>query len=198
MAFGSVSPVALICTSREHRNRYRVHSPFPALHRLIPTASWCCEELRAPLQPAVLSPEASDQSPCSESHLGEGGAAASCAWLRAEGHAAAPLLHAHKQHLQESTKKTCSGTSCVRQGHEPQPGQIQPPVSERLVGSVGSQQRGKSLSLTGSRDNTEMPGQCSEMLKETLFATQEPEMCTDIIKKTPSKGSLHEADTELS
>lgn len=106
-AFGSGSPVALICTSQEHRNRYRVHSPFPALHRLIPTAPWCCEELRAPLQPAVLSPEASDQSPCLESHLEEG-AAASCAWLRAVGHAAAPLLHAHKQHLHESTKKTCS------------------------------------------------------------------------------------------
>lgn len=63
---------------------------------------------------------------------------------------------------------------------------------------MGSQQRGKSLSLTGSRDDTEMPGQCSEMLRVTLFATQELEMCTDIIKKAPSKGSLHEAGTELS
>lgn len=62
---------------------------------------------------------------------------------------------------------------------------------------MGSQQRGKSLSLTGSRDNTEMPGQCSEMLKETPFATQELEICTDIMKKSPSKGSLCEADTEL-
>lgn len=74
----------------------------------IPTASWCPEELHAPLQPALLSPEASDQGPCLESHPCKGGAAASCVWLRAEGHAAAPLLHTHSQHLHKSTMKTCS------------------------------------------------------------------------------------------
>lgn len=43
-----------------------------------------------------------------ESHLCKGGPAASCVWLRAEGHAAAPLLHTHSQQLHKSTMKTCS------------------------------------------------------------------------------------------
>lgn len=106
MAFGSSSPVALICTSPEHRCHHRVHSHFPALQCLIPTASWCCEELHASLQTALLSPETRDQSPCLQSHLGEGGAAASCAWLRAKGRAPAPLLHTHNRHLHNSIVQT--------------------------------------------------------------------------------------------
>lgn len=81
--------------------------------------------------------------------------------------------------------KCAPGSSGLRQGHKPQPGPIQSLVSEGLKRSVGSQQREKSLSSTGRRGNTEMPGQRSEMLKETPFATQELEMCTDIINEEP-------------
>jgi len=48
-----------------------------------------------------------------------------------------------------------------------------------------------------SRDNTKKQEQCSERLKEISFATQELEMCTDIIKQSPSKGSLREANAKL-
>lgn len=48
----------------------------------------------------------------------------------------------------------------------------------------------------GSRDNTEMPGQCLEILKETPFASQELETCTEVANENASKGSLREADTE--
>lgn len=103
VAFGSSSPEALICTSQEHCNHHCVHWHFPALQRLIPTASWCCEELHASLQSALLSPETSDQSPCLQSDLGEGGAATSCVWLRAEGRAAALPLHTQNWHLHNGT-----------------------------------------------------------------------------------------------
>lgn len=85
----------------------------------------------------------------------------------------------------------------MRQGHKPQPGQIQSVALQKLTGSECLQQRVKSLPLTGRRDNIKMSGQCSEILKETPFSTQEREIVTDIIKKSPSKSSLHEEDTEL-